>query len=136
MSPPDSEGLITFTYYDDLERACQFYGGVMGFEEVIDVDFAKVYKVAENAHIGLVDGKRGSLKPSEDKPVMITVIVDDIDAWHRHLVENGVEIDQPPQGARLPQDEDPPLQGPGGLRRRDAGVPRETLWPGLIKPLI
>jgi predicted enzyme related to lactoylglutathione lyase len=69
----------------------------MGFEEVIDVDFAKVYKVAENAHIGLVDGKRGSLKPSEDKPVMITVIVDDIDAWHRHLVENGVEIDQPPK---------------------------------------
>jgi predicted enzyme related to lactoylglutathione lyase len=53
--------------------------------------------VAENAHIGLVDGKRGALKPSENKPVMITVIVDDIDAWHRHLVENGVKIDQPPK---------------------------------------
>jgi len=97
MTLPEPEGLITFTYYDDLDRACKFYSEVMGFEEVIDVDFAKVYKVAENAHIGLVDGKRGSLKPSEDKPVMITVIVDDIDAWHRHLVESGVDIDQPPE---------------------------------------
>jgi lactoylglutathione lyase len=97
MTTPEPEGLITFTYYEDLERACKFYGEIMGFEEVIDVDFAKVYKVAENAHIGLVDGERGSLKPSKDKPVMITVIVDDVEAWHRHLVENGVEIDQPPK---------------------------------------
>ena len=97
MTTPELEGLITFTYYDDLESACKFYGEIMGFEEVIDVDFAKVYKVAENAHIGLVDGKRGSLKPSKDKPVMITIIVDDVDAWHMYLVENGVEIDQPPK---------------------------------------
>jgi catechol 2,3-dioxygenase-like lactoylglutathione lyase family enzyme len=97
MTTPEPGGLIIFTYYDDLERACKFYGEVMGFEEVIDVGFAKVYKVAENAHIGLVDGKRGSLKPSKDKPVMITVIVDDVDAWHRHLIENDVEIDQPPK---------------------------------------
>ena len=97
MELPKPEGLITFTYYHDLDRACEFYSEVMGFEKVIDVDFAKVYKAAENAHIGLVDGKRGFLKPSEDKPVMITVIVDDVDAWHRRLVENGVEIDQPPR---------------------------------------
>jgi len=26
------EGSITFFYYEDLERAEEFYGGVMGFE--------------------------------------------------------------------------------------------------------
>lgn len=97
MNLSKPEGLIVFTYYNDLNRACDFYSEVMGFEKVIDVDFAKVYKIAENAHIGLVDGKRGSLKPFKDKPVMITIIVDDIDTWHRHLVENKVEIDQPPK---------------------------------------
>lgn len=99
MALADVEGLITFTYYNDLERASEFYRDVMGFELVIDVGFAKVYKVAENAHIGLVDGKKGLLKATKDKPVMLTFIVNDVDAWHRYLTENGVNIDQPPKEA-------------------------------------
>jgi len=93
------EGSITFFYYDDLERASKFYGDVMGFEKVIDVDFAKVYKAAENTHVGLVDGKRGFLKAAEDKPVMLSFMVDDVDSWHRHLQGRGVKIDQPPKQA-------------------------------------
>jgi len=93
------EGSITFFYYEDLERAEEFYGGVMGFEKVIDVDFAKVFRISGDAHVGIVDGEKGSMRPTRDKPVMLTVIVDDIEAWHRHLVERGVEIDQPPREA-------------------------------------
>jgi lactoylglutathione lyase len=93
------EGMITFMYYDDMGRAEEFYGDVLGFELVIDVDFAKVYKVADNAHIGIVDGKRGSIEPAEDKPVMLTVVVDDIDSWYEHLKGKGVEVFQPPKKA-------------------------------------
>lgn len=97
MKSKSIDGLITFTYYDDLEKAEKFYGEIMGFELVIDVDFAKVYKVADNAHIGIVGGKKGSIKPTEDKPVMLTVVVNDIDAWYIYLKERNVDIFQPPE---------------------------------------
>ncbi len=93
------EGSITFFYYEDLGRAEEFYGEVMSLEKVIDVDFAKVFIVSGGAHFGIVDGKRGSMRPTKDKPVMFTVIVDDIESWHRRLEERGVEIDQPPKEA-------------------------------------
>ena len=97
MDMNDIEGMITFTYYHDLEAAAKFYEEVMGLEKVVDVEFAKVYKAAENAHMGIVDSAEGHLNAAEEKPVMLTFIVDDIEAWHSHLVENGVEITQPPK---------------------------------------
>jgi lactoylglutathione lyase len=93
------EGLITFTYYNELDKAADFYGKIMGFELVIDVDFAKVYKVSGSSHIGIVDGKKGFLRAKEDKPVMISFVVEDIDAWYEHLLGKGVEIFQPPKEA-------------------------------------
>jgi len=93
------DGTITFFYYKELEAAATFYEDVMGFELVIDVDFAKVYRVYEGVHIGLVDGERGYVKAAEDKPVMLSYYTDDIDWWHQHLKDKGVIIEQPPQEA-------------------------------------
>lgn len=91
------DGTITFFYYDDLERATEFYEDVMGFEKVIDIELAKVYRVHGDSHVGLVDGHTGYLKFKEDKPVMLSWFSDDIDEWHRHLKEKGIEIEQPPE---------------------------------------
>lgn len=99
MAVEGVEGSITFFYYEDLGKVEEFYGEVMGLEKVIDVDFAKVFRVSGGAHFGIVDGKRGSMRPTRDKPVMFTVVVDDIEAWHERLKERGVEIDQPPKEA-------------------------------------
>jgi predicted enzyme related to lactoylglutathione lyase len=93
------EGMITFTYYNDLEKVAEFYEKIMGFELVIDVDFAKVYKVSGSSHIGIVDGERGFLRAKEDKPVMISFVVEDIDAWYKHLRGKGIDIFQPPKEA-------------------------------------
>jgi predicted enzyme related to lactoylglutathione lyase len=92
-------GMITFTYYNEIEKADEFYRVLMGFEKVIDVDFAKVYKVSEGAHMGIVDGKRGFMKATEEKPVMLTFMVDAVDTWHKYLKSKGVEIIQPPKEA-------------------------------------
>lgn len=91
------EGLITFTYYKDLVRAEEFYSGVMGFEKVINLDYAKVFKLADGAHVGIVDAEGGYLKPSEDKPVMLTVMVEDVKVWFKHLTEKGVRTNHPPE---------------------------------------
>ncbi|MGD2200024.1 MAG: VOC family protein [Candidatus Bathyarchaeota archaeon] len=91
MDNPSVNGLITFFYYDDLEKASEFYGGVMGFELTTDQGWAKIFKVAEDAYVGCVDGNVGYHKPTMDKPVMLTVVVDDPDAWYHHLRSHGVE---------------------------------------------
>ncbi len=87
---PKIDGLVTFLYYDDLDKATSFYRDVMGLKIVIDQGWAKILKLAENAHIGLVDGKKGSLRPSKDKPVMITILVPDVDAWYSHFKKLGI----------------------------------------------
>jgi len=99
MDLSEIEGQITFTYYNDLEAAAEFYGDVMGFELVIDVGFAKVYRVYGETHVGIVDGNLGSIKAAEEKPVMISFIVEDIESWHVYLKERGVDVFQPPMEA-------------------------------------
>ena len=93
------DGTITFFYYRNLKAAAKFYEDIMGFELVIDVEFAKVFRVYEGVHVGLVDGNRGYVKATDDKPIMLTYFSDDIDWWHKHLKNMGVEIEQPPQEA-------------------------------------
>ena len=90
------DGTITFFYYKDLEKANRFYEQVLGFERVIDIDLAKVFRVHDGSHVGLVDGNVGYLKYMDSKPVMLSWFSDDIDGWHNHLQEKGVEIEQPP----------------------------------------
>jgi predicted enzyme related to lactoylglutathione lyase len=97
MNHTSANGLITFFYYDNLERAAQFYEEIMGFELTIDQGWAKIFKVAENAFMGCVDGDIGYHKPSPDKPVMLTVIANDPDAWYQHFKKHGIETLNTPQ---------------------------------------
>jgi predicted enzyme related to lactoylglutathione lyase len=87
---PKIDGLVTFLYYDDLVKATRFYTEVMGLKVVVDQGWAKILRLADNANVGLVDGKKGSLKSSKDKPVMVTILVPDVDEWYTHLKKLGV----------------------------------------------
>jgi len=93
----DIEGMITFTYYNDLDKAAEFYGGTLGFEEVMNRDWVKIFKVGKDSHIGLVNADKGYLKPQAEKPVMLSVFVEDVDAWYKMLEEKGVKTNHPPQ---------------------------------------
>lgn len=92
---PEIDGSITFFYYDALGRASRFYRDVMGFEKVLDVGFAKLFKVYDNVHVGLVDGSRGSMKPAENKSVMLSFFVDDVDEWYNILKDKGLDLSPP-----------------------------------------
>jgi lactoylglutathione lyase len=91
LDSPAVNGLITFLYYDDLEKAEEFYRDVMGFDLVVDQGWAKILNVAEKAHVGLVDGNVGYHRASPTKPVMITIVVDDVDQWYEHMQKLGIE---------------------------------------------
>jgi lactoylglutathione lyase len=90
------EGLITFLYYKDLPKVARFYEDVLGLELVKDQGFAKIYKVAGQAFLGIVDETRGYHKANPIKPVEITMVVSDVDAWYDRIRSKGVEtINEP-----------------------------------------
>jgi predicted enzyme related to lactoylglutathione lyase len=89
---PDGASLaITFLYYKDVARALAFYEDVMGFELAIDQGhLAKILRMADGAHIGLVDEAHGMHKWAETRPVQVCIRVPDVDAWYAHVTAHGV----------------------------------------------
>ena len=84
------EGIITFLYYKDLPAVARFYEEVIGLEIAIDQGFARIYKVAGQGFLGIVDETRGYHRANPIKPVEITLLVNDVDAWYRKLGDMGV----------------------------------------------
>ena len=83
MTPPAAPFMaITFLYYRDLNRAETFYRDVLGLPLVIDQGFAKIFRLADGAHVGLVDEAKGMNNWQEDKCVQLCLRVEDMDAWH------------------------------------------------------
>jgi catechol 2,3-dioxygenase-like lactoylglutathione lyase family enzyme len=93
---------ITFFYYKDLDQAAHFYADILGLELVIDQGFAKVFRVAESAYLGVVDETKGAHRASETKPVELTLVVSDPDAWYAYLKTRGVETINEPHDVEDP----------------------------------
>ena len=99
---PAVRSQITFLYYRDFDRAVRFYQDVMGFELVVDQGWSKIFRVAGEAFMGVVDERRGFHKASPAKPVMLTLSVDDTDAWYRYLKAQGAQtLSEPHDVAEL-----------------------------------
>jgi len=91
----DFESQISFLYYKDLKKAVKFYEEIFKFEKIVDQDWAKIYKTANGAHIGLVEETKGYLNWQEDKTVMITLVtkkLEDVDKWYEHLEKHDVKF--------------------------------------------
>ena len=89
---PGIRSQITFLYYPELERACEFYGEVLGLELVEDQGWAKIYAVGANAFVGIVAGEQGFHQHRDDNAVLITLVVDDVFGWYAYLDEHGVTL--------------------------------------------
>lgn len=95
---PSSLGVsanIVFLYYRDVPRAQQFYEDVLGLALSVDQGFAKIFQVSPTSFVGLVDESQGLHRASEQKPVTVSFVVDDVDGWHAYLVRRGVTIRHP-----------------------------------------
>ena len=90
--PIAAQSQITFFYYHDLESAARFYEQTMRFELVEDQQWAKIFRVAGRAFVGIVAGDKGFRRPQDYNAVLLTVLVNDVDAWHDHLKEQGVKF--------------------------------------------
>ena len=89
---PGIDSGITWFYYDNFAQAAAFYEEVLGFESVVDQDWAKIYLISNGAFLGVVDAQagKGSCTTQPESAVLLTLVVDDTNPWHAHLKEKGV----------------------------------------------
>lgn len=77
----NAEATIVNLYYDDLAAAVQFWRDDLGFPVAVDQGWAKLFRLSGRSFLGLVDGRRGHLRPQPRSAVLVTLVVDDLAAW-------------------------------------------------------
>ena len=111
---------VTFFYYKDLEAQVPFYEGLLELEKTMDTDWVKIYRVTETSSVGIVLEGRGVHAASDDKPAMLSIVTDDVDAWYEKLVNAKVKVthELPPAGTEKEEGSAPVrgfiVEDPGG----------------------
>jgi catechol 2,3-dioxygenase-like lactoylglutathione lyase family enzyme len=76
---------ILWMYYKDMAAIQRFYEEVMGFEQVVDQGWAKVYANSKTGFIGPVDETKGMHRSTEKKGVTVSWFTTNVDAWFEYL---------------------------------------------------
>jgi catechol 2,3-dioxygenase-like lactoylglutathione lyase family enzyme len=85
---------ISWVYTADLDSTAEFYSRILGLECSRDEGGARIYRTANGSFIGVCQAFAGRVV--EPKGGMISIVTDDVDAWHQRLLANGLSIDKPP----------------------------------------
>jgi catechol 2,3-dioxygenase-like lactoylglutathione lyase family enzyme len=93
MQTPSLDQQVTFLYTEDLDASAAFYGDVLKLKLVLDQGTCRIYQVTPSAFVGLCK-REGARRDSRD--VILTLVSDEVDAWHDFLVAQGVPIVKPP----------------------------------------
>ncbi|MFD2200446.1 VOC family protein [Shivajiella indica] len=81
-------GAVTWLYYEDMLGAENFYKEKIGFREIVDQGWAKVYQVSGSSYLGLVDGRRGMNTFTEKKGSSVSFIIRDLEAWYGYVQQH------------------------------------------------
>lgn len=101
---PAIGGQITFLYYKDLPAAAQFYERLLGKAPELTPEWVRLFKLTPTSTIGLVNATGGALRPSEEKPVMVTIVVDGVSGvnrWYERVRAQGIRIAEERKTTRL-----------------------------------
>ncbi len=90
---PPIDQSITFLYVEDLERSDRFYAGDLGLPLVVDQGGCRIYRMAADAYLGVCE-RPGRVSP---EGILVTIVTDEVDAWHDRLASRGIPVDQAPQ---------------------------------------
>lgn len=78
-------GAVTWLYYEDMQEVQRFFEEKIGFNEIVDQGWAKVYQVSKTGYIGLVDGRRGMHSFTELKGTSVSFLVEDLEGWYSYV---------------------------------------------------
>ncbi len=94
MSKPAITQQVIFVYSSDMERSAAFYRDVLGLREVLDQGQCRIFRTAGEAFLGICRTRKGRSVTRDG--VVLTFVTDDVDGWHRRLVEHNLEVLGPP----------------------------------------
>ena len=84
---------ISWVYTHDLDSTAEFYAETLGFECLRDEGSARIYATSSGAGIGVCTAFDDRVV--EPKGGMISLVTDDVDAWHRRLLARGLDVEPP-----------------------------------------
>jgi catechol 2,3-dioxygenase-like lactoylglutathione lyase family enzyme len=85
---------ITFLPTNDIQSTNHFYQVICGLRLVQDQGVCRIYEVCEGAYWGFCE----HIAPLDNpRSVMLTLVTDNVDEWHRQLSEQGVQTDGVPR---------------------------------------
>jgi catechol 2,3-dioxygenase-like lactoylglutathione lyase family enzyme len=87
-------GLIPFYGTNNLVETDRFYGHLLGLQLYKDQGACRIYEVLPGAWIGFCTHMEVAI--GEHSPI-ITLLTEDVDGMHRHLVEQGYQPDSEPK---------------------------------------
>lgn len=91
---------ITFLTYEDLAAGDRFYRTILGLPLIEDQGWAKVYRISNSSHVGLVQGYRMPALETPGTGVLLSIVVGgvkDVDAWYVRLRDTAdIRILNPP----------------------------------------
>ncbi|WP_374446783.1 VOC family protein [Stella sp.] len=85
---------VVFVYTRDLDGTARWYGETLGLPQVLDQGACRIFRVTERSFIGVCSRPNRVVEP---RGVVLTLVTDDVDGWHRRLAEAGAEIEAPPR---------------------------------------
>lgn len=118
--PAPADSTITFFYYEDLSEVAPFYGEVMGLEQTLEMEWVKIFEITPTSSVGLTQEDKGYHDSTEDKPVMLSIVTKDVNAWYERLTGAGAKVvKELPSEDDMPAAHEAPIRGfivedPGG----------------------
>lgn len=93
MARPTITEFIAFLPAPEWEATRRFYEQVLGLPCVLEQVDCCIYQVAGAGYIGFC---QRSETPQPAERVILTLVTQEVDAWHAHLQAHSVEIVKPP----------------------------------------
>ncbi len=81
-----------FFYYEDLEKAVNFYSEILGMEIVANYQTSYILRVAKDSYLVLVDATKGMHSADEPKTVALALLSDQLDEWYNYLKAKDIEF--------------------------------------------
>jgi catechol 2,3-dioxygenase-like lactoylglutathione lyase family enzyme len=91
--PQPVQAHITFLKTRHLETTTTFYTQVLGFSLALDQGACRIFRIRPHSYVGFctTEGETGSSE------VILTLVVDDVDAYARDVQARGAEIEIGPR---------------------------------------
>jgi hypothetical protein len=83
---------ITFCHTKNLTETAGFYEDIMGLPLALDQGTCRIYRVAGRAYLGFC--QRADAVRHDG--IILTLVTDDVDGWHRRLTAKRVPCEKAP----------------------------------------